>query len=337
MSKMNFYPCMIFDAVCYLQQRFFDNREYLLKDEFAFIEKMNALTDGKLDDKCLGMSNLCYILSTYTDNNNIQHCTLDDLAAIFSNPNDISKVVRAKITNDFLQSIMFPSLEWLTDGGAAMYVRHIAVLKEVGFDTLWKSELLPGVNEAIAGNVEYAKRFDIDTMFYHIQQMKNIAAISDCNVYVSFLSYPVAFSLYDNCFLSCIGSYVRVDLIAHELMHGFASKELTDEYLKFVSKNEFLAENHQKLIEYSGNEEEFCVAVGLYLGYLAKSETRESAMYNAKNTRNCPLSVIILDMLIKEETAPADYNAWLIRKFKDRAFPSDEEGADGIETYIASL
>ena len=331
MSKISLYPCMIFDAICYLEKRTHDEK-HLLKAQIDFISKIKDLTIGKIDNNCMGMSNLCLILSTYTNNKNIEYYTLDDLINLFDNIQDVSEVVREKTANEFIKSYMFPTLDYLTDSYAKKYANDIKVLKEIGFDKLWKADLYHGINEAITSNLDYIKNFDVDELFANIQKMKNIDNISECSIYISFMSYPTAFTLYNNCFLFPIGSFVSLDLIAHELMHGFASDELINEYLKYVSKNEYLTEKNKKLNEYSGNEEEFVMAAGYYLAYLSKIQSKDDYIKKLKHNRDCPLSIIIFDMLTKEESVPVNYNDWLINKFKNRSFPETD-----VEAYIDSI
>lgn len=331
MAKINLYPCMIFDAICYLEQRT-HNEERRLKEQIDFITKIKDLTIGKIDGGCIGMSNLCLILSTYTNNNDIQNYTLDDLINIFNNIHDVSKIVREKTTSEFTKSYLFPTLDYLINGYAKKYADDIKVLKEIGFDELWKTALYQGINEALMNNIDYIKKFNIDELFGNIQKMKNIDNISDCSIYISFMSYPTAFTLYNNCFLYPIGSFISLEMIAHELMHGFASDELISEYLKYVTKNKFLTEKNKKLNEYSGNEEEFVLAAGYYLSYLSKIHSKDEYIRKAKRNSDCPLSVIIFDMLTKEENVSVDYNAWLIKQFRNNCFPESD-----VETYIASL
>jgi hypothetical protein len=326
---------MIFDAICYLQKRTEKDDKRLSKEQIDFIKKVKDLSIGKIDGDCMGMSNLCLIISTYTDNDNIQNYTLDDLINIFNNIHDVSKVIREKTTNEFWKSFLFHTLDYLIDSYAAKYADDIKVLKEIGFDELWESELYSEIDTAIRRYTEYLQNFDIDKLFGNIQKMKNIDYISDCSIYISFMSYPTAFTLYNNCFLYPVipvGNFIDLEMIAHELMHGFASDELINEYLKYIAGNEFLIEKNKKLNEYSGNEEEFVMAAGYYLAYLSKIQLKDEYIKKAKRNGDCPLSVIIFDMLTKEESVPANYNAWLIDKFINNCFPKNN-----IKEYIDSL
>jgi hypothetical protein len=324
---------MIFDAICYLEKRTETDEKWLSKEQIDFIKKIKDLSIGKIDGACMGMSNLCLVISTYTNNDNIQNYTLDDLINIFDNIHDVSKVVRERTTNEFCKSYLFPTLDQLINIFAKKYADDIKVLKEIEFEELWKSELYPEIDTAIKRYDEHLQNFNIDELFINVKKMKNIDDISDCNIYISFMSRPTAFTLYNNCFLTHTGSkYINLDFIAHELMHGFASDELINEYLKYVAKSEFLTDKNNKLNEYSGNEEEFVMAVEYYLGYLSKIQSKEEYIIKAKRYDDCPSSVIIFDMLTKEENVPADYNAWLINKFRNDCFPKNN-----IKEYIDSL
>lgn len=329
MSQINLKPCMAYDAICYLQHRFKDNQNWLFEEEVVFIEKINALTEGKLADECLGMSSLSYVISTYTDNKNIETYTLTDLAEIFKDPEDISQVVRSKVTSEFTAGYLFPMLDMLCEEWAQKYYDMLLVLKEAGFEELWKSDILPEIQKDIERKSESIKNINADALFSDICRLKQCEPFSEANIYVSYLSYPIAFGLYGNNYLSCIyGRNDMFSLTAHELMHGFATDELTKLYLDYINSNEYLTDNHRRLIDdmHSGNEEEFVMAAEYYLCMKHAGQPKDDLLQDARKRYNgcVPTSVFIFDLLSKEAETPDGYTQWLTNVFNEQKLPQGD-------------
>lgn len=125
-------------------------------------------------------------------------------------------------------------------------------------------------------------------------------------------------------------------LIAHEKMHGFADRGLTELYENYISKDPFLCETHRFLIEdyQSGDEEEFVNAAEYYLCLRAGRATKEDLLKEAKKRYDgvCPVSVILFDLLSREKEIPCDYNGWLKKQFVDGNSPIDH-----VREYVSAL
>ena len=62
------------------------------------------------------------------------------------------------------------------------------------------------------------------------------------------MSTPTAFTLYNGYLDNILGT--RLDsMLAHELMHGFASAELIKQYREFMKSNDYLKECYRYLID----------------------------------------------------------------------------------------
>jgi len=325
MAQIKIISSMAFDVICYLQRRFLNNKNWLLAEEIEFIEKINALCAGRLGDDCLGMSTLCLILTVYAENADFEKYSLDDLAELFKNPEDIRNVVKAKITNEFQASYTYPMLDWLVDGWAKKYVKMIGILKEIGFDKLWESDLLPIIQKEIKAKEEKYKDADINAILMDIQKLKQCEPLGDVKIYVSSISYPTAFTLHGNSFLECVYNNSNVGMICHELMHGFATKELTDLYLEYIKSIKYLAEQHDRLIkeQHSGNEEEFVMAAEYLLRMRNNNETKKDLLKEARSRYNgcVPTSVFLFDLLSKDPEIPNGYAQWLTDIFKNKKLP----------------
>ena len=166
--------------------------------------------------------------------------------------------------------------------------------------------------------------YDADSLFRNVSLLKKSSVIASANIYVSFFSAPTAFTLYGGSFLTCFcrsaGAVDFYPLIAHELMHGFASEKLTSLYWKYIESNEKLKACHRALIEdwRSGDEEEFVLAAEYYLCYLSGNYSKEQLLERAKKEYggNCPTSIAIFERLLLESKIPEDYNEWLIGQFE---------------------
>lgn len=328
---------MALDAICYLQQRCINDRKWMNNEEILIIEKINGITNDRIDDNYLSMSTLSLIISTYTDNINLEKCTIDDLINIFKNVDDVDIVVRNRITNEFVASYVFPMLDFLKDGWAENYITKFQTLKSINFEKVWREEIYPKVIEQIERKKKSIKNFDTEKLFKNISLMKGKNEISDIKIYISFFSYPTAFTLYNNCFLDTFGDNIDLPfMIAHELMHGFASNELIELYIKCINEYEYLKNCHQMLVEHyhSGNEEEFVIAAEYYICYKLGIISKEKIFELAKQRYNkcIPLSLIIFEELSNEKSVPRYYNKWLVDKFSGDVF-----FIDNIKKYINLL
>lgn len=195
------------------------------------------------------------------------------------------------------------------------------------------------MNNEIEAKQSEINKVDHNQLFKNISLLKGTPIPSDVKIFVSFFSYPTSFALYNGSFLTCFtgkGSIDLISMIAHELMHGFASNELTELYRSYISSNDFLFQNHKRLIDefHSGDEEEFVMAAEYFLCFQTGLYIKSDLMHFAKVIYNgcCPVAMMIFDLLIKATEMPRDYNKWLIDIFKQDCLPKNN-----INEYIGTL
>jgi len=328
MAKINIVPCMAYDAICFLECRMGYNESNLPAEEIEIVNKIKTLAGDKFGDECFGMSSMCLLISTYIENKGVEFYTLDDLINLFSHFD--GEMAKSRITNEFLQSFMFQLIDIMISGGCERLNKQLQVLKEIGFEEIWETEVLPKVQAEVKNHEKNIKSIDFEKLFNDIQTMKNGEPLVDINIYVSYFSYPVAFTLYNGSFLTCIcisGGMDIFSLTAHELMHGFMTDELRTLYLDYVNGDEYLKEQHRRLIEdmHSGDEEEFVMAAEYYLTFMhGRKSKKELLDYARARYGGCvPTSVIAFDLLSKKrkDKVPSNYAAWLVDRFKAEQLP----------------
>jgi DNA-binding ferritin-like protein (Dps family) len=327
MPNISLCPSIVLDAICFLEKRVMRNKEWMNSEQIKTIEYINSLLPDGFENRVLGMSNLSFIISAYTDNN-LEFLTLDEMISIFENADLIEKTVKNRIPDGFTASYTYSMLECLKDGWNKKYIEKINVLKRIGYENIYAERVLPLVKSEIDAKQIEINKVDHDQLFNNISLLKKTEIQNDVKIFVSFFSYPTAFALYNGSFLTCFtdnGKTDFVSIIAHELMHGFASNELTELYRKYVNDNDFLSQCHNMLINefHSGDEEEFVMAAEYFLclktGLYNKSELMKYA--KARYSGCCPVAAIIFDLLEKENDVPRDYNQWLINIFKQNVLP----------------
>ena len=212
-------------------------------------------------------------------------------------------------------------MDWLNDGFAELYAKKLTALKNIGFESIYKERIMPTVRTEAEQVRSKVAAYDSDTLFRNISLLKKTLTINSASIYISFFSAPTSFTLYGGSFL-CFYPAGTVDfysMIAHELMHGFASEELTELYRQHVESNEKLRACHRALIEdwQSGDEEEFVLAAEYYLCYLSGNYSKELLLEKANKEYggNCPTSAEVFKLLLQEPEIPEDYNKWLIMQF----------------------
>ena len=326
MSHIRVKSSFALDTLCFLQKRLLDDTRWMNEKQIEEIKYINGLLPNDFEDNCIGMSNICFVVSAYFDSD-LSCVTLDDLIDAFKNPETIEKVVKAKIKEGFTASYIYPVLDSLNNGFADLYVKNLTALNNIGFENLYRERIMPAVYTEIDQKNNEVGVYDSNTLFQNISRLRNSSSIASTNIYVSFFSAPTAFTLYGGSFLTCFCPTGVVDfysIVAHELMHGFASNELTNLYLKYVESDENLKACHRALIDdwHSGDEEEFVMAAEYYLCYLSGNYTKEQLILRAKKQYggNCPTSVAVFELLLQELEIPKDYNTWLIKQFKDNIF-----------------
>lgn len=329
MSYIQVKSSFVLDTLCFLQKRLLNDTKWMNEKQIEEIKYINCLLPNDFDGNCIGMSNICFVISTYFDGD-LESLTLDDLIETFKSPKTIEKVVKERIKDGFTASYIFPVLDWLNNGFADLYVKNLTVLKNIDFESLYQERIMPMVHTEIEQKNNEVSAYDSNTLFQNISRLKNPSAIVSSNIYVSFFSAPTAFTLYGGSFLTCFCSAGAVDfysIVAHELMHGFASNELTNLYRKHVESNKKLKACHRALIEdwHSGDEEEFVMAAEYYLCYLSGNYSKEQLLEKANKRYggNCPTSRAIFELLLEESQIPEDYNSWLIEQFRNNTLISD--------------
>jgi len=321
MSRIHVKSSLALDTLCFLEKRLLNETKWMNEKQIEEIKYINALLPRDFGNNYIGMSNICLVVSAYFDSD-LECLTLDDLIDVFGNPRKIEKTVKERITGGFTASYIYPVLDWLNGGFADMYAKRLAVLKNIGFESIYKERILPMVYSEMKPKEAAVAGYNADSLFRNVSLLKKSSVIASANIYVSFFSAPTAFTLYGGSFLTCFCPAGAVDfysVIAHELMHGFASEKLTELYRQHVESNEKLRACHRALIEdwQSGDEEEFVLAAEYYLCYLSGNYSKELLLEKANKEYggNCPTSAEVFKLLLQEPEIPEDYNKWLIMQF----------------------
>lgn len=318
---IHFKPCFAYDVLCYGEQRHFEFDEHMFRQQKSLIEEANRLLreTGYVEKKYLSMPTLSLILSIFTNNEEILEFKLSDLISVFSSTHRLTKVIKRRIgTGDFRSEYVLPMLEWLNNGYAQLYVDFFDKLGKIDFYELWKTSSLPMVERACKTMQTMMTDIDVSGVLQDLALMKGIAPIDEVTVYKSFFSHPVSFCLHNNSYLDSIGTceakhYILI--IIHELMHGFSDSRLTERYRDLVKNDDFLKATHNILtVKYqSGDEAEFTVAAEYYIcfknGLFTYDELLDKAMERYSGCM--PLSILLFDLLCKEDRFPKNYNKWL--------------------------
>ena len=320
---INIKPSMILDAICYLEKGiYFSEKEWMRKEQIKIIEELNIINKDLVQES-LSMSTVSLIISTFYNNEKLDIYNLDDLLYAFENIILVDKVVRNRINNDFQKEYVFKTLDWLKKEYAEIYIKNINLLKQNHFDLYWEKEIYPIVLDNIEKKKLVLQKTNIDILFSYIYQLKNINKLDDINVYVSYMASPTAFTLYNGYLDNVLGT--RLDnMIAHELMHGFASDELIKKYRVFMESNDYLKKCYSFLINdmRSGDEEELVMSAEYYLLYLNGTSKQDIYKYVREQFGyNLPLSVVLFELASNEKNIIKDYNSWLLKKLSANEIP----------------
>ena len=128
MSHIRVKSSLALDTLCFLQKRLLDDTKWMNEKQIEEIKYINSLLPTDFDDNCIGMSNICLIISAYFDNE-LEHLTIDDLIDAFKDPKTIEKVVKEKIKEGFTASYIYPVLDQLNNGFADLYIKKLTALK----------------------------------------------------------------------------------------------------------------------------------------------------------------------------------------------------------------
>lgn len=125
------------------------------------------------------------------------------------------------------------------------------------------------------------------------------------------MASPTAFTLY-NGYLDNVLETRLDNMIAHELMHGFASEALFKKYQAFMKSNDYLKKRYSFLINdmRSGDEEEFVMSTEYYLRYL-NGISKQDIYKHVKEqySYNLPLSIVLFVLAANEKNIIKDYNS----------------------------
>ncbi|MDD2492817.1 MAG: hypothetical protein WC929_07620 [Bacilli bacterium] len=125
------------------------------------------------------------------------------------------------------------------------------------------------------------------------------------------MASPTAFTLY-NGYLDNVLETRLDNMIAHELMHGFASEALFKKYQAFMESNDYLKKRYSFLINdmRSGDEEEFVMSTEYYLRYL-NGISKQDIYKHVKEqySYNLPLSIVLFVLAANEKNIIKDYNS----------------------------
>lgn len=312
---------MIFDAICTCDH-LCEREGYLRPEQKEVLDILSSKTENVFTEGCLSYSNVCAVLFRCIPN--IESATLDDLYSFFCSVNTKNAEERDGI--GFVNKDISRTATVLSNGYADVYKKYILALKSAGFEELWKEKIFPAEQKQIQRLRESFGNVNIDNLLSAISELKNTAFDKDISVYVSLMSYPVSFRLSKNAFLDTINDHDEyfkkgfLSMIAHELMHGFASAELKDLYLSFVRSNRYLTSTHKTLLHdmHSGNEEEFVMAAEYYIMYKCGLTSKEEIVERGLGRyAGCvPVSLYLFDIMIRNNETIRDLNLYLTEAFK---------------------
>jgi hypothetical protein len=242
----------------------------------------------------------------------IEKLTVSELAAVY--PELLPKAAVSNPETAFL----LKNADDIAEG-----LRRMA---EYDFESFWRRhfyDILLGVCEEYT---KYAEKYDLARLFDDVNVIRQIEKIDNIRVYVSFFSSGISFML-NAC------SYVQgywaehpttpeklVCTLAHELCHGFINGELKSLYKNAYTNDPFLRHTHWFMINCCGStdEEEFVVAIENYIAVRNGIRTLEQAREDVgiRYLSCMPISVILFDLLCKENPIPKDINGWFINCFE---------------------
>ena len=353
--KIKLFSSMVFDAICACSL-IEDNGQYHKTAQNEILNILKSRTGDTFKEGALSYSTMCGIAACFLPDPST--ATLNDLYQMFDAFSEADGIIRSKTTNEFERSYVLPTLDLLKDGYAEKYRRYILALKDAGFEKLWREKILPVEQQQISRLENALADIEIDSMLESISKLK-CTVCSEVTVYISLLSYPVSFSLGETAFLATINDGDDSDyykngfpaLLSHELMHGFASMELIEIYLDFMKQSRYLRSTHDFLLKelHSGNEEEFVMAAEYYILWRAGFMTKEEILLkNYSRYGGCvPLAFYLFEHMTREKSEPiADYNQWLLQRFKNGTFSPEEliptidsllPPPDNIDRFFANL
>lgn len=330
---------MLLDAICYLEQRFLNNQQWMPKQQVETIRSLNAVYAPLLRPEYLGMSTFSLIVGLYTDNRSLDKVTLNDAIHLLRHMEQLDIVVRSKIPpGSVTASYVLPMLDWLKEFFAGLYIHYFSVLKANGFESFWETSCFPAIQRQIQKRQAELDAADLHALFGHIASMKNQPILENYYIYISYFSAPTVFSLWENGFVDHCGQVLPlVRLLAHEQMHEAISLDCIRLYHRYIAQSPYLTACNQSFRTVWGgeDEEELVLAAEYYLAY-AMGKPKAELLSEAIGTYGecCPAALLVFDALTRENSVPTDYNTWLIRLFTNDHLPiirSKKDLADLIQ------
>jgi hypothetical protein len=192
-------------------------------------------------------------------------------------------------------------------------------LIESDYTKLWNDLCLPLLNRQSDDFMKILSNANIDILISDI----NLTRKEKIDNVVTYLSYFMEGGIGLTSGVSVISyKLINVNLMIHELLHGFINDDVTELYNYICENDEFQKKTRWYLSNRwgsGGSEEEFVIAMEHYITVKNGIETLEKSQKRLNNDcdKSVPLAVILFNELIKESAVPENYNAWLAKHLKD--------------------
>ena len=248
---------------------------------------------------------------------------------------DISSLILIMSEKDLFKSILEKldsnkyfgsSLIWFAEQNIPHWDKHINLLKDMmenGYTETWKKDAEMFVEKKCEELNRSIWQYDVGKVLKYMAQMKNIPVPDVIRMYMSYYSPGFSFSLNSNMSLQNIHDLPNVKyllrVIAHEFLHGFSSVELSNLYTAAINNDDYFRDVHTDNAWDSGDEEEFVKAAEHFIVYKSGLYSKEDILniQDGLYGNSLPLTVIVFDLLVKQNEILTDYNKWLIDRFGD--------------------
>ena len=136
MKNIRLATSMIFDFICIpTQLEYFEYNAFrFTPEQKSALEKIKELLDEELNKSPYSFSTLCDIVAVYLPSP--ETATLDELYNMFLNMDDVEKVCREKITNEFTLSYTLSLVQQIKNGGDKIIRNQIRAFQRIGFEEL---------------------------------------------------------------------------------------------------------------------------------------------------------------------------------------------------------
>ena len=206
-----------------------------------------------------------------------------------------------------------------------LYAAGVRAIAQSGFPQYWEQNLLHRIESACHLATTKIAGYDLKQAKKYLEDLKDSRIPGDIYVYVSYCSYPLSYYLCDGSFLQnseeLEDERYMLRTLVHEQFHGFASADLHALHERIVKEDAYL----RAVLEDNewagglGPEEMYVKAVEHYICHRLGVYTREEIpiIQNGLYGNSLPLTVVILDLLLRETGDIIDFNRWVIRKLQD--------------------